>query len=531
MSNMAEQQRIPGPYGDVFLVNTPTLDKIGQQLYLEQKQRSLRQQQENAQLDANIQKEIGKVRSVDTPEVINSYNQYKQLRKELLFNKQLQKDPLAYNQLQQEANRAYQNIFSTANKSAEVKEMSKNLTTDRIKNPDVYSDDFGERMSTLMNTPISGLNHPQLGDLTNWDNYRYQGSNTDFGKMLKEAIGPKRTIYGKETPIEGGLQFKIPSYEYNNTPGQVKDYLLGSMGMHRTGRDAAFQWNQIPESEIENTIKQYQALPKEYWERIGLSGPQDLMPKNPDNKAENFAAYQAMKYAIANEPREGKPEIRENKGAVLNWQLNKDKIMEGLRHGNRMAEISFRESFKNKGDEEQNDAIDDLYDNLKADAVKNRIRYKPAGGEAYDQYLIKATEGVKKLFATTDNKGHLVYPDQIRFSKDFGTVTPIFFEHYVDDKGNRTVEVVKDKNGNVKVEADLNKPILETEFKERWKKEIMGAGAYGKTLKNKSGEPRQTSVSVSYKINGKPYSHKELNDMGYDDNEIDQAIKAGIISK
>jgi hypothetical protein len=495
----------PSAFGDAFIVQTPTLDRWGQQLYAEQKLREQRQMQENTALDNQLRTELGKVRSVDTPDIINSYTKYKELKKNLLFNKQLQRDPLAYNQAQLAANQAYQDIFTNANKSAELKEMQKNLTTDRIKNPNAYADDFGQRMGTLMNTPISGLSQPhqQYGDLTNWDNYRYQGSNTDFAKIMKDAIGQPKQVYSKETPMDGGLQVKITPYHYANTPGQVKDYLLGAMATHQAGRDAAYQWDHLPEAEIENTIKQYQAIPKERWERMGLSGPQDLLPKNPDNKAENYAAYQAMKYAITNEPKEGTPQFRENKQAVLNWQLNKDKIMEGIRHGNRMAEISFRDELKNRNAGEQDDIMNDLYDNLKTDAIKQTREYKAANGVKTDQYAMKATEGMKKIFAVKDSNGHEIYPDELRFSKDFNTVIPIFLEHAYTQLKNgtqkRTEEVVKDPHpGEAKVDADLSKPLLESEFKERWKKELMGAQAYGTSLKKRQPKQEESKIDVEH---------------------------------
>lgn len=482
-------------YGDIFLVQTPTLDRIGQQLYQEQRLRQARQQQEDAALDASISKEIGKVRSVDTPDVINSWNTYKQLKKNLLFNNALQKDPLAYNEAQMAANRAYQNIFTTANRSAELKDMQKQLTSDRIKNPNAYSDDFGERMATLMQTPISSVQqHPQYGDLTNWDNYKYQGSNTDFGKIVRENAGQPKQVYTESKILDGGLQTQLTPYMYGNTPGQIKDAVLGAMAMHQTGRDAAYQWDHTPEKEIEETIKAYQALPKEHWQKMGLNGPQDLLPKNPDNKAENYASLLAMKYAISNAPKEGTPVFRENKAAVLNWQLNKDKIMEGLRHGNRIAEISFRDQLKNKSDAEQEDLMDELYDNLKQDALKNRKVYKTANGSSFDQYEVKTTEGMKNLFTKTDAKGHKIYPDVIRFSKDFSQVVPVFLEHYYDEATKSyTPEIVKDKNGDAKVLTDLSQPLLEPEFKQRWKKEIMGADAYGKSLKNKQSTSKQTT--------------------------------------
>lgn len=524
---MAEQQRIAPPFGDIFFVNTPTLDALSKQLYAEQKQRQSLQYQENKALDDGMRKEFANVRSVDTPEVIGAYNQYKNLKKQLYFDKSLKKDPIAFNQKQQEANAALQKTYEVINGSGEMKEMSKSLLGEKIKNPDGMADDSGQRLAAFNNTPYSQVrNHPQFGDLANPDTYRYQGSNTDFGKVIKDASGTPKDILGKSIPIDKGFQTQTSVYQFGNSPAQVYDHLINSMAMHRTGRDAAYQWDKINPDQIQATVEKFKQIPKEKWAKMGIPDGQDL-GNFSDNKADNYAKYLAMNYAINAEPREGKPIIKENKSAILSWQLNKEKVMAGILHGDRMAEISLRDELKDKGEAEQNDYMDELYGGLRTDALKNRRPYRPANGQPYDQYAIKATEGVKKLFATKDAKGHEIFPDELRFSKDFGTVTPIFLEHYVDAKtGARLPKVVKNaKTGEAEVIKDLSKPILEPEFKEMWKKEIMGVGAYGKTLKGKK------APTANYKIEGKSYSHKQLNDMGYDDNEINQAIKAGIISK
>ena len=515
------------PYGDIFLVQTPTLDRWGQQLYNEQRLRQVQQAQENQVLDQNVQKELGKVRSVDAPDIIKSYQDYKNIKQNLLFNNKLKRDPVAYNQLQQEANKAYSNIFSQATRSAELKDMQKELTTDRMKSPDSYSDDFGQRMGTLMGTPISQLSqaHPQFGDLTNWDNYRYAGSNTNWGEQVAKAAGTPTVVYSEPKTMDGGLQTQITPYSFARSPLQVKNYLTGVMAMHGAGRGAAYDLDHLPQGELEKTFQDYQQIPAQKWQRMGLSGPQDLMPKNPDSKADVYSSYLAMKYALSNEPTAGKPEFKQNLAAVKNWELNKDKIMAGVQHGYREDEIRLRDELKNSSVGEQDDKINDLYDNLKAYALKNKRPYQPLGGQPTTQYDIQVPDGVKKLFASKDNKGHTIYPDFMRFSKNFDEVTPLFLRHVVDEDGNRTGVIEKDpKTGKAAVNTDLSVPIPEPEFKERWKKELMGAEAYGASLKTKK-------AASKYTFNGKQYTHAELNQMGYDDNTIDQAIKRGLISK
>jgi hypothetical protein len=193
--------------------------------------------------------------------------------------------------------------------------------------------------------------------------------------------------------------------------------------------------------------------------------------------------------------------ILDNNMKATEYKLGEDtygksKALAALNHNYRTSEILLRDSLKGKDDVEQNDKMDELYDGIKGDALKTPKVYKPANGTPYKQYEIKATTGLKKVFAVPDAKGHLVYPDALRFSGDFGTVTPIFFEHYGDGKGGSTPDIVKDKNGNASV-RDLGTPLKEDEFKERWKKEIMGAGAYGKSLNKKSTSKGAAKTSTN----------------------------------
>jgi hypothetical protein len=484
------------PWGDAFIVQTPTLDRWSQQLYQEQKIRQAKQQQEDAALDANIQKEIGKVRSVDTPEVIQAYHDYKQGKKQLLFDKQLQKDPLGYNQAQQKVLQDYQKVFTTANKSAEIKDLVKNIGTIGASD---RSDDYGQRVATLMNTPLSQLtNHPVYGDeLMNVDKYRYPGPNTNWADVINKGAGETRKIAGTPVSINGGLQTSTPIYETRRSGKEVKDYLTGYMATHIGSKDAEWEWDHTPESVIKDTIKQYQALPKETWEQRGLKEPEDLLSKNPDSKAENLASLKAMQYVISTRPRLVENKLQDNKKAVLDYNLNKSLILAMVNHGYKDAEIKLRDELKNRDESGQNDAMDELYDEVKKDALNSKIKYEPAEGKPYEQYQMKATPGMKKLFGVPDGKGHMIYPDDFRFSKDFTKVTPVYLEHSYDNKNNRTEEVVKDKNNRAKVLMDLSKPILESEFKQRWKREIMGAGAYGKTLK---GGGQKNSVPAENKV-------------------------------
>jgi hypothetical protein len=507
---MAEElQRIVAPYGDIVLASTPTLDRVSNQLYQEQQQRLALKMKENQALDAGIQKELGKVRSVDTPEIIQSYNNYKQLKKQLLFDKNLQKDPIAYNQLQQAANQAYQDIFSKANKSAEVKEMAKTMTTDRFKNPDNYADDYGQRVSTLMATPISALQqHPEYGDLTNWDQYRYQGSNTDFSKLLNNAMGMPKQVYTSSKVLDGGLQTELTPYTFTNTPAQVYENLLGSFATHKAGRDAAYQWDNIPTEQVQATVEKYKQIPASKWQQMGLPSPQELGTFT-DNKADNYAKYLAMNYAINNEPKQGTPVFRENKRAVMDAQEAKERRMLALRHSNAKELIQLRKDIDPSDTEMNNTWVESYMQQLADQAKKSgRFEYKYKDGRRVYEYDIPVDPVLGKALSEGN-----VTPDAIRIDED-GNFRRIFYKRYgKDEKEGKQEGDIKEVNGRIAVDDVISGKKLTPE------QVALALGYRGQTKKQleetmqsvlKGGQPKQESKKAKYPLPaGKPRTVKQ----------------------
>lgn len=452
---MAKRYNTPGQaYGDIFLVQTPVLDRWGQQLYAEQKIAEQRRAQENQGLDAMIQREVGKVRSVDTPDVIKAYQDYKGLKQKILFDKQLQKDPLAYNQMQQAAQQAYRNIFTIANGSAEMKDFQKQQAAGYAKNPNAYDDNAGTILSAAMNTPYSQLrNHPVFGDLTNPNTYAYKGANTNWSEHVQKAIGQSKKILGTETLTDGGLTYKTPVFEYANNSKQVKDYLIGVMATHQAGRDAAYQWDHTPEKEIEETIKAVQAIPKESFERTGMNGPEDLYSKNPDSKAENFASFLAMKDFLSRQPREIAPLTRENRQAVMAAQEAKEKRMQALRHMNAKDLIDYKKKIDPNDDEMNNvwyqSYLDKRIDEAISDGQRHHVFTDKGRSILYykeikpDPFLMKALMRGKSE------------PDRVGLTED-GQIIPIFFKYKSEKEGGG---IEKLPSGAPVIDEDYSKPM------------------------------------------------------------------------
>jgi hypothetical protein len=473
---MAQRNNISAPYGDIVFASTPTLDRWSQQLYAEQKTREARAQQENMALDANIQKELGKVRSIDTGDVINSYQQYKQLSKELMFNHSLRKDPLAYNQVKQAANSAYQNIFTTANQSAEAKELAKSMFQEKLKSPNDFHDNAGQMLSALTNTPLSQIrNHPQYGDLTNPDAYRDFGMNTNWGEEVRKAAGTPEEVYTERIPMDGGLQTQVIPYKFGKTPAHVKDYLLGSMGMRQAGKDAAKAWDSLPEDEIASTIKAYQGLPKEYWQKMGLKEPQDLFPKNPDSKAENFAAYQAMKYAISNEPRAQKPGVENNLRAIKDLDFERQKQMQAIKNADARGLVELKKKLDPNDTDMQNVWYQAHLDKMISDANAAKERhhvYTTKGRSLYYYNAINPDPFTMKALTRNGRE-----PDRVGVTES-GQIIPIFFKK--DEKGEK-ITTDKDGKGSPVVDEDDSKPMS-------YEQALISLGYRGATKKQLSSD-------------------------------------------
>lgn len=521
---MAEQQRIPGPFGDIFLVNTPTLDNVAKQLYVQQQQRQVLQQRENQALDQAMQKEYANIRSVDTPEVVNTYNQLKGAKKNILFNKELQRDPLLYNQAQQQTNEIQARLNKLINRSKEVKEMTKMMTQDRFKNPDAYADDFGQRASVLMNTPLGALNqHPDFGDLTNWDQYRYQGANTDFNSKLIKAAGQPRKIVGKEEPLDKvGLQFRAPVYEYGNTPAQVFEGLVQSLD-HKTERDAAYKWKQLTPEVIQDIEKQYSAIPKQKWEQMGLPGAQDINLR-AGSDAEKYMRIMAMQNAVNTQPRLVNYENRTSEKAKADLAFARDKEMQRIRHMDARDLIDYKKKIDPNDAELNNTWVDTYWQNLidkaRSDKKKKMVVYTP--NTSMQAYEISADPILMKAFTRGAGK-NATEPDKM-FVTEEGKIMPVFYK-YKEDPQTKVVSVVKNEKGDPVVDTDYSQAMDIDQAK-------LALGYKGQTKKQlaetMSGGGKK-AASKQYSVDGKTYTHAQLNAMGYDDNEIDQAIKAGII--
>lgn len=495
---MADQQRIMPPYGDIIEIKTPTLDNWAKQLYIEQKTREARQYQENQALDQMLQKDFGRIRSVDTPEVVGKYNDVKNIKKQLLFDKQLQRNPLAYNQKQQELKQAMQDMYSVINGSAEMKEANKTYNAAHLQNPDAFDDNYGTIMATQMNTPFSQLkNHPIYGDLTNADTYRYKGSNTNFNDVVTKVAGHDREITGKEEPLDKqGIQFRSPVYKTSAPPAQIFEGLVNSLD-HKTERDAAYKWKQLAPEVVQKIEQDYNAIPQAKWEQMGLPGPQQINLKGGSD-AEKYMRVMAMQNAINTNPTLSKYSYRTDKKAEMDYKQGQAIAMEYLKFGHQKE---LKKQDQNILDNWVINYWNQRFNDAKSEQPKAITSPDPNNPLTSKFKVVRQLNPDKIMNDALQNSG--VYPNEVYVTQD-NKVLPVFYKYrnILNDKGHKIgTEIETDANGNKIIDEELTRPLnldqayLSLGYKGQTKKELGGtmSGAY------KEGKKESTSAPTTKK--------------------------------
>jgi len=477
-------------FGDIFLVGTPSLDRTAALLYQEQRQRQAKAQQENAVADAQMQKEFANVRAKDVPDVVDSWNKYKGLKKQLLFDKTLQQDPKKYAQIQQQANEALADTHSTINGSKEYKDILKGLNQAHSTHPDNFTDNYGELISAAQDTPLKQLKSHKLGDLSNMDTYMYKGPDQDFSKIFTAAAGQPKQVYSAEAPIDQmGLQTKITPYLFGNSPKQYAETVLAGLGTHKASKAASYLWNHVTQQERDKINQDFAAIPKEKWQKAGIPDAQDL-PTNTGNDAVDFANFQAKKYFLANEPKEGIPQYKTNEAKKFAMETNRMRQTEAIRQANAKELIDYRKKI-DPNDTQLNDTWantfrDKVFEEAKATPLVKITEKAQSGAKVYGHRV-----PLNKVIVDALTVGKNV-PDRVYITDD-DKLLPIYYQY--DDKG----KPLQYSKGGYVADEDLSRPISDVQF-------AVNLGA-----KNATGKARAKEIKAALS-GSKPTTTKPKND-------------------
>lgn len=338
---------VPGgglPFGGIVKTETPFTDRVTAALLQQQNDRRQYQQQTTLSTDKMMSQELANVRSVDMGTVMDGYGKWKNISMQM-FSPRVMADPRLYNELQVQKNAALGTTMASINRSAALNAQAKELVTERKLKPNLYNDDFGDRLAAFNSTPMDKLqSHPQYGDLTNPDAFRYAGSQTNFQNLENTAAGqPKAVANADKVERINDLQTRRTQTEFGATPVQFFENMRGQLAQHIPGRDAAAAWEAVPEQQRAMVDQQFAAISPDKWlSMTGEAKPQVIAPTDPNNPAENFAAYRAKLYAINTQPRVGKVSMETNEQAKLGLQEDERLRTVAAQHANRMLEIGAR---------------------------------------------------------------------------------------------------------------------------------------------------------------------------------------------
>lgn len=479
MANEGSNQAVGNvPFGNAFLVETPYTDRITAALQSQQADRRKYQQQTTLATDEMMNKELANVRSADMGTVVDSYGKWKDISMKML-NPNVQANPKLYNELQIQKNAALGQTMGAINRSAQLNAQAKELVNERKAKPNLYSDDFGDKLAAFNATPMNQLAaHPKYGDLTNQDTFRYTGSQTNFGKIEEDAAGKPQPIEGAEKVEKiSDLQTRRTPTLFGKTPNQFFENMKGQLAQHIPGRDAAAAWEAIPEQQRAAVDQQFAAISPDKWQAMtGTPKPQVIAPTDPNNPAENYAAYRAKVYAINTIPKAGTPRLETNEQAKLGIQFDQRAAMEALREGNREKLAGLRHGWKQLDEQAKDNVMNGVVQDMLEKAKSNPRQYKIAGDKVIQQYEIPASTILKKEFAVPDDKGHPIPVDAFRLSEDGQSVTPIFL------KPGQT-------GSTRQVDADISKPMTIGEFKARAAKAMFGVKESARETGKSSDNP------------------------------------------
>lgn len=278
------------PFGDIYAVQNSAIDRAANVLYQRKQQEDARGYQDYVNTQALLQKEIGNVRSADEEDYINKYQQYKNLRQQMIFDNKIKNNPKLYAQKNREATEVFNDALMFASASKQLKEQDAKLSQDIYTRPNNYLDEAHGVLQKNLSLPLSKRQD-------NYETYSYNGANKDIQPLLQKAVGTPTAIFVDEADSKGGLQSQQRKFMVANSPQQMYEIIYGSL----TDRSYAKALSQLasqttPEdlAAIDNQYDQVmKSLPKSLSNKIGVE-----IKINPNNPLSVESAYLAKKLAI-----------------------------------------------------------------------------------------------------------------------------------------------------------------------------------------------------------------------------------------
>ena len=286
---MYPNQKIAAPFGDVYFVNTPYLDKVSDRLYNEERQRKLQEEKDAKILDDEFAKNMAGIRDADVPELAKAYGDWK------IANKFLIKNKSATPEQQLEVLRKKADMYKIISESKAFRDQEKAYGADIIKNNKKYKKDAGVGMTGILRTPVSKMRGQDV-----FTPLRYEGNLTNFADLLKKSQGIAKDITEEREDNPNGLETRVTRGKRFNNAKEYADILLGGVADRQADDDFVRTYGDISPESFELTKQHYDLMMQDPVIARRFGNPEPF--REPKSEAEKTAQYMGMVYALQNTP-------------------------------------------------------------------------------------------------------------------------------------------------------------------------------------------------------------------------------------
>lgn len=392
-----QQSRISAPYGDIYLVNTPQLDRTALLLQQEQKQKELVRKKEESDLDKEFSKNISNIRPADVNEFMQKYGEFKNK----WMSAKKGKGVISPEQ-QRELMMSRGQLYDFMSKSQQENDYEKEKGKDLVKNYKKYKTDAPKQLRDRMGKPLS-----LLTDKDSLDNLNYDGIGTDFTPLLSKSIGKLVDTEPDVSEVKGST-FKtyIPFKRINNAKEQYQTLISGVHGSDQY--NDFIRLSNPSESEYETIKNRYDEIMKDpiMAKKWGLPAGDTFKSYNDATDLERGAAFIAMNNTIQHPPIAGIPKNVSNPDKAMEKrnELSLGRML--VQHGYNIDMLNRREAFKKASLDEVVGAAQEAYN----DQVNNSTII-PFGGDGKEKNM-PVSPVIKNAFSKKDENGKSISPSK-----------------------------------------------------------------------------------------------------------------------
>lgn len=431
-------QRVQGPYGDIYIVNTPHLDQLGKDLRNQEIYRQRKSDADARATDNEFAKNLAKVRDADIADIEKGYGSWKEARINLqkLGNKATTQDRMR-------ALEKHAEVMRAINDSAKDRQDEELFLKDAITHPDNYNENAYKilrdrrklprtQMKGVVPRGITSNQGTAEYDLTDIHSLiKSPDDNTDYNKGVAAAMGKRRTLGAALLEdIDGGLTRKTSEAEGINHPNEIL-YNFKMMG-DKWNSGLGKKMEYTPEA-IQDKIYQYNQLRQTpEWKAAYPNDNSEIPQSMLQSRIGRAQVGKALDLIIENPPKFKKPTfspIANKRDAAKNaeWDRRHNKVVEdrvvsNAKDAGQNVNNIYGKIEENQDNADINTTIDGKkikagrFNTLPNDAQQILMKsFKESGHDvtAEDIYQVRNPNGSISFYKTNDN-GQPVPSEQLR---------------------------------------------------------------------------------------------------------------------